>query len=41
MTILYSYEKLGKEFAKNPHQTGANLMQVDDDPLSQSSKVSD
>ncbi|XP_058981277.1 TBC1 domain family member 5 isoform X2 [Musca domestica] len=33
-----SYEKLGKEFAKNPHQTGANLMQVDDDPLSQSSK---
>ncbi|XP_073819094.1 TBC1 domain family member 5 isoform X2 [Musca autumnalis] len=32
-----SYEKLGKEFAKNPHQAGDDLIQ-DDDPLSQSSK---
>ncbi|XP_061396374.1 TBC1 domain family member 5 [Musca vetustissima] len=32
------YEKLKKEFAKNPHHTGQNLKNVDDDPLSQSSK---
>lgn len=39
LCIFFSYDKFKQEFAKNPHEMDDNILNENDDPLSQSSQV--